>query len=320
MSSPQSRSDAHAVAHRVKQAAHSLGFDACGIASVGEVDAEAVTRYRMWLSRGGHGCMAWAARHSEVRDNPALLLEGARSLIMVAMNYYPSVRQHPSAPQFAYYAYGRDYHEVLKERLRELAATVTSLAGGTSRACVDSAPLRERFWAQQAGLGFVGRNNQLILPGRGSYFFLGALLTTAELPCDAPCEEQCSGCGACERACPAGALRGGAAVDAGRCLSCLTIEHRGELPEWVGKVIGNRVYGCDECQRCCPHNAHATPTTVAELAPSQEFLGLTLDKILAMTPADFSRVFSHSAVKRTKLEGLKRNAALVKAGLTKAPK
>lgn len=299
----------------IKHIARKLGFDACGIATARRVDDDATEHYQAWLSQGKNGCMDWAARNDDVRENPELLLDGARSVIVVAMNYYPQVFQSSTATQVAYYAYGRDYHEVIKKRLWEMAQIIEQETGAQSRACVDSAPLRERYWAQRAGVGFTGLNNQLIIPGKGSFFFLGVLLTTLELEPDEPCRQQCMQCHACEKACPSGALRCGEAVDARRCLSCLTIEHKGELPEWVGKVIGNRVYGCDECQKCCPHNRNAVGNSTPEFQPKPQLLSLTTGDILAMTQEEFSQVFSHSAIKRAKLTGLRRNARLIEENL-----
>ncbi len=296
---------------RIKQVARELGFDACGIARANRVDDEAAGRYARWLDSGKNGCMAWAQNHQQVRENPELLLEGAKSVIVTAMNYYPQVFQPDDAPQFAYYAYGRDYHEVMKQRLWKLGEAIEQETGARSRACVDSAPLRERYWAQQAGVGFLGWNNQLIIPGKGSYYFLGVLLTTLGLEPDQPCLDHCLQCGACEKSCPSGALHCGETVDARRCLSCLTIEHKGDLPSWVSEVIGNHVYGCDECQKCCPHNREAAGNTTAEFQPKPELLTLSLDDILSMTQEQFSSVFSHSAVKRAKLAGLQRNARLI---------
>lgn len=299
---------------RIKQVARELGFDACGIAQVDRIDDEAAHRYAQWIASGKNGCMQWAANYGDVRENPQLLLEGAKSVIVVAMNYYPQVFQPKEAPQFAYYAYGRDYHEVMKQRLWQLGAAIERETGCASRACVDSAPLRERYWAQRAGVGFVGWNNQLIIPGKGSYFFLGVLITTLELQPDEPCLDHCKQCRACEKACPSGALHCGETVDARRCLSCLTIEHKGDLSEWVGEVIGNHVYGCDECQKCCPHNLNAVGNSTPEFQPKPELLTLTLDDIVDMTQEQFSSLFSHSAVKRAKLVGLKRNAQMIKLG------
>ena len=295
----------------IKEVSRALGFDACGVARAHRVDDVAAARYARWLAQGRNGCMEWAARHCDLRDDPQGLLPGVRSVIVVAMNYYPARFQPREAPQFAYYAYGRDYHEVVKQRLWQLAAAIEQMAPCQTRVCVDSAPIRERYWAQQAGLGFIGLNNALILPGKGSYYFLGVILTTLSLDPDAPCTQSCGECHACIRACPAGALRDDGAVDARRCLSCLTIEHRGDLPQWVSSVLGNRVFGCDECQKCCPHNRHARPTTIAELQPTDDFLSLTRERIAQMDQAEFSRLFSHSAVKRAKLAGLQRN---LKAG------
>jgi len=300
------------IKQRIKAQASTLGFDACGIAQALPVNDVAVNRYLKWVNDGKNGCMQWAASNDNVRENPQLLLEGAKSVIVVALNYYPQVFQPKEMPQFAYYAYGRDYHEVMKKRLWTLAKFIEDETGCQSRACVDSAPLRERYWAQQAGLGFVGWNNQLIIPGKGSYFFLGVLLTTLELNPDEPCFESCLQCGACEKACPSGALRCGETVDARRCLSCLTIEHKGELPDWVSDVIGNRLYGCDECQKCCPHNQDSVGNTTPEFQPKPEMLNLTRQRILSMSQEEFSAIFSHSAVKRAKLAGLQRNARMIK--------
>ena len=167
------QSQSNNIEERIKVEAEKLGFDACGLALAEPVDEAAMRRYGEWVSSGKNGCMQWAQNYMDVRENPQLLLDGARSVIVVAMNYYPQVFQKPEAPQFAYYAYGRDYHEVMKHRLWRLGEFIERETGCQSRACVDSAPLRERYWAQRAGIGFMGWNNQLIIPGKGSYFFLG---------------------------------------------------------------------------------------------------------------------------------------------------
>ena len=299
------------IANAIKAQASELGFDACGFARAEAIDDEARQQYQRWLEDGRNGCMEWAERYCDVRDNPQLLLEGAQTVIMLAMNYYPQHFQPPEAPQVAYYAYGSDYHDVLRERLKQLTSFIHENTGAQCRCCVDTAPLRERYWAQKAGLGFVGLNNQLILPGKGSYFFLGSVITTLELPPDDPCRHSCGECRACIEACPGHALTDGEAVDARQCLSCLTIEQRGELPQWAAQAMGNRVYGCDECQRCCPHNRNAKPTKITSFQPSDQFISLTTEDLCEMTPMQFSSIFGKSAVRRAKLEGLQRNARII---------
>ena len=290
--------------------ARELGFDACGIAAAGPVDAEAAARYDRWIAQGHHDTMEWAARWRDVRDDPRLLLDGARSLIVVALNYRPQRFQPPQAAQVAAYAYGRDYHKVVKQMLRPLARHLEA-AGHRTRMCVDSAPLRERYWAVQAGVGFVGINNQLIIPGRGSYFFLGTLLTTLPLPPDEPCTLTCRGCRACVEACPGHALSDdGSAVDARRCLSCLTIEHEGPLPTWAGKVMGNHLMGCDECLKCCPHNARAVPTAVERFAPPEALFTLTGKQLEEMTEDEFLALFGHTPMRRAGLARLRHTAEI----------
>lgn len=293
----------------IKQRAAELGFDACGFAVAEAVDAEAQQRYERWIAEGKHFTMAYAERYADVRNNPQLLLEGARTVISLALNYFPAAEQDADALQIARYAYGRDYHEVVRERLAQLAAYIAEGWGAECRVCVDTAPIREKYWAQRAGIGFVGRNNLLIIPGKGSFFFLGEVVTTLALQPDESCQLHCGSCRRCVDACPGGALSAdGSALDASRCLSCLLIEYRGEqLPEWVAEVKGNRLYGCDQCQLVCPHNALAQPTAFDDFAPRHDILSLTPAAVEAMTPAEFSRLFSHSAIKRVKLAGLKRN-------------
>ena len=289
----------------------SLGFDACGFAAATPVNDEAVERYDRWLERGHNGCMQWAAGHRDLRRDPSKLLEGARTVISLALNYYPARFQPDGTLRVAYYAYGRDYHEVLREKLTELAHFIKEITHCATRPCVDSAPIRERYWAQQAGLGFIGRNNCLIIPGKGSFFFLGEVVTTAQLPPDEPCSLTCGDCGKCTQACPSGALNEEGAADASRCLSCLLIEnHADELPGWVHDVAGDRVVGCDECQLCCPHNAQAVATTIEDFAPTEAVMTLTRERILLMTGGDFKRTFAHSAISRLRLKTLRRNAAL----------
>ncbi len=301
----------HLQRETLRHAALEMGFDACGFARAVPVKQWAVEQYDRWIADGCNDCMEYATKYREVRNDPRLLIEGAKTVISVAINYLPAIRQPENAPQFALYAYGRDYHEVVKERLIRLATYIEHATGCKSRPCTDTAPIRERYWAQQAGIGFIGRNNMLIIPNRGSFFFLGELVTTLEVEPDEPCLLSCNGCNRCEQSCPGKALNGGKAADARRCLSCQLIERRGELPKWVNNVIGNRIYGCDTCQLVCPHNQIATPTVLQDFAPSEAFLSLTHNDIIGMTPSRFRHLFAHSAIRRTRLDGLRRNAAAI---------
>ena len=304
-------SQSYDIASLIKSQAASLGFDACGFAAAVPVDAEAVARYDRWIELGHNGCMQWAAGHRDLRRDPSMLLEGAQTVISLALNYYPTRFQPPGTLRVAYYAYGRDYHEVLREKLSKLAHFIEEITHCATRPCVDSAPIRERYWAQRAGVGFIGRNNCLIIPGKGSYFFLGEIVTTAQLPPDEPCTLTCGDCGKCIGACPTGALDDEGAADASRCLSCLLIEnHSEDLPDWVSDVVGDRVVGCDECQICCLHNARAVATSIPEFSPSDAVMQLTPERVAQMTSGDFKRAFAHSAISRVRLKGLRRNAKL----------
>lgn len=270
------------------------------------VDPDAAGQFRRWVAEGRHGEMSYLEKYPDQRLDPRTLLDGARTLIVVGFPYYTDDKINLP---ISLYARGRDYHEVVRERLTEAASRLP----GESRVCVDTAPLRERYWAARAGLGFIGRSNQLIIPGLGSYFFLGFILNT-ELYDDVaqPANSlPASGCGKCRRcvdACPGRCLSADASgLDARRCLSYLTIEYRGELDSPLPTI-----YGCDICQRVCPHNAAARPTPIADFHPSEALAALTPADIAEMTPERFSALFRHSAIKRTKLAGLQRNLAAMR--------
>lgn len=327
------------VVNCLKARLRSQGVFKSGIARIAPLPDDETALYRSWLAQGMNGGMEYMANHSELRRDPQLLLPGAVSLISCAFSYYYPVNWGADGLRWARYSLGRDYHEVVRERLSRVAEWLTEETGAECRVCVDTAPLRERYWAVQAGLGFIGLNDQLIIPGAGSYFFLGEILTTLPLEPDEPCRLTCGSCRACHRSCPGQALslagipvsnpsptsapflfltelqrrippRLRPLLDARKCLSYLTIEHRGEFPS--GTRLGNHIYGCDTCQEVCPHNSNPPVTEVPEFIPRPEILALTRDDISAMTQADFSRIFTHSAIKRTKLAGLQRNAGFIK--------
>lgn len=291
---------------QVRETALAQGFSAVGVARCHTVDADAADRSRGWLESGLHGCLDYMERYPDLRLDPSELLPGCRSVVVMAASYYFDEHQADMSAQVARYARGDDYHEVLR-RLATPVADMLASQGYTSRICVDTAPIPERYWAVEAGVGFIGRNGCLIVPGIGSYCFLCVLLTDAELETDAPCRDSCMGCGACLKACPAGALRPDGLIDCRRCLSCLTIEYRGEFPE--GFNTGGRVFGCDTCQDVCPHNRNIPESAIREFSMRLAVRDLTLSQILSMQQPEFSAIFSHSAIKRTKISGLRRNAA-----------
>lgn len=307
--------DASELRRRLKDA----GVFKSGISRVEAVDADTVTGYDRWLSEGMNGEMAYLEKYHDIRSNPALLLPGARSVVSCAFNYWWGPVDSPL--RWASYALGDDYHDVVRGRLQSVADAITTETGAECRVCVDTAPILERYWAVRSGVGFIGLNQQLIIPGAGTHFFLGEIITTLDLAPDAPCTLTCGECRRCLRACPGGALRendkapGNPAsevtLDSRRCLSYLTIEYRGEFPE--GTRPGKHIYGCDVCQEVCPHNSKAPLSDIEEFRPRAAILRLDTDAILEMRQEDFSAIFRKSAIKRTKLAGLRRNAQAIAA-------
>lgn len=276
------------------------GAVAWGVARLEPVADDEFARYTSWINRGAHGEMHYMARYADIRRDPRLLLPGATSIIVAAFPYYHADQSEGNLSRIAAYAHGDDYHEVVRERLARVAEVLPP--SSANRICVDTAPLLERYWAVKAGVGFIGRNRMLIVPGYGSYVVLGSILTTEELPPSVPCTLTCDGCDRCRRACPTGALEG----DTTACLSYLTIEYRGDFPD--GTDLHGRLYGCDTCQQVCPHNAAATPTSIPEFLPREQLRTLTPGRVVDMTPDEFSTIMRHSPIKRTKLAGLRRNA------------
>ncbi len=293
---------------QIKELALSLGFDACGICRAEEVDLKDREYYRSWLDSHYHADMDYMGRNRDKRCDPQLLVEGAKSIICVALNYYPQEKQPESHPQLAYYAYGKDYHEVVKAKLQQLFNLIKEIEPEVSgRAFVDTAPVLERYWAAKAGIGFTGKNTMLIVPKKGSYFFLGELIVNLETEYDAPLNLSCGNCTRCIDACPAKAIVEPKAIDSRRCISYQTIENKGEIGEQVIPVLNNRLYGCDICQQACPWNRFAGPHNVGEFVPAQGLLELSFEKLDRLTVEEYQRIFKVSAVKRAKYAGLKRN-------------
>lgn len=262
--------------------------------------------YDSWLAGGRNGSMAYMERYSEIRRDPALLLEDARTIVSCAFAYRTPTT--PRSALFADYALGDDYHDVLRRHLQPVADALDALSPGT-RICIDTAPLRERYHAVKAGVGTIGLNNLLFVPGVGAAVFLAEILWTGVVTPDAPlANSHCNGCGACVSACPHGALDGKGGLDARRCLSYLTIEHRGRAA--LAPPAHGRIYGCDICRDACPA-ARALPreaayTVLPEFAPRPDVLALGRPDVATMTQPDFSRIFARSAVKRAKLDGIRK--------------
>lgn len=300
--------------NRLKQKAHELGFELAGIAAA--TDADGFGRLREWLTRGYAGTMDYMDRHGEARRHPSSILPEVRSVLMVGMNYHPAdERDCFSAPsgRVARYARGLDYHDVLRERLHRLLDWLRKERPDCrGRGVVDTAPLLERDFARRAGLGWFGKNTLLLNKRLGSYFFLGALLVNLELTADAPhLAAHCGTCTACLDACPTQAFPAPGWLDSRRCISYLTIEHRGEIPMELRPGIGDWLFGCDICQEVCPWNRKSPAGVESGLQARVDLEALDSIEILGLTEEEFRRRFRGTALMRTKRRGLLRNAALV---------
>lgn len=294
----------------IREEALRLGFSACGFAKAEPVSEEMAGVLDCWTDNGYHADMQYMERNRHLRLDPTQLVPGCRTLIVVALNYYPKQLLPTEGYQIAYYAYGKDYHRVVKDKLNQLFAYIKTLIPDVEgRAFCDTAPLLERYWAMKAGLGFIGLNRQLIIPGKGSYFFLGVLAVDAEIGTPTLSIKEGVSCGSCKRcliACPTGALTLDG-INCRRCLSYLTIEHRGPIPEDMAQKLGRRIYGCDTCQRVCPHNKNAQSTEENSFEISPAVAQLTTEEWQQLTPERYKELFKHSAMERAGYEGLMRN-------------
>lgn len=294
----------------IREEALRLGFSACGFAKAEPVSEEMAGVLDCWTDNGYHADMQYMERNRHLRLDPTQLVPGCRTLIVVALNYYPKQLLPTEGYQIAYYAYGKDYHRVVKDKLNQLFAYIKTLIPDVEgRAFCDTAPLLERYWAMKAGLGFIGLNRQLIIPGKGSYFFLGVLAVDAEIGTPTLSIKEGVSCGSCKRcliACPTGALTLDG-INCRRCLSYLTIEHRGPIPEDMAQKLGRRIYGCDTCQRVCPHNKNAQSTEENSFEISPAVAQLTTEEWQQLTPERYKELFRHSAMERAGYEGLMRN-------------
>lgn len=284
-----------------------LGIDRVGVATAEPVPPDVRLQYRDWIGAGCHGHMSYLEKYDEVRSDPRLLLEGARTVISCAVSYYHVAEQPAGIPRIASYAHGDDYHEVVRARLESLATYIRENYGGDTRVCVDTAPIHERYWAVKSGVAIRGDSGLVIVPGLGTYCFLGEIISTATIdPTAAIDPVRCNSCGKCKKSCPGGAIKDDGTIDARRCLSYLTIEYRGELPP--GLTTGDRLYGCDTCQQVCHYNSGLQECGYAEFDLREAYKTLSKERIMSMDHAEYVEIFRHSAIKRTKLDGLKRNA------------
>lgn len=323
----------------LKAEAHRLGFLACGIARAEFLEEEA-PRLERWLREGRHGAMGYMANHFDLRLDPRKLVPGAKSVVSLAYNYYtPPLQKDPAAPKLSTYAYGRDYHKTVKQRLKPLMAFMQERFGNVEmRAFVDSAPVMEKVWAQRAGVGWVGKNANVIrkpsafaasdaleVPdarnlgaarpsalrdervGGGSFFFLCEIITDLELEADAPAADHCGTCRRCIDACPTGAIIRPYVVDGSQCISYFTIELKEAIPQEMKGRFANWAFGCDICQQVCPWNRFSTPHQEPDFRPSDKLMGLSREEWHGMSEVLFEELFERSAVKRTKFSGLKRN-------------
>ncbi|HOG12174.1 MAG: tRNA epoxyqueuosine(34) reductase QueG [Smithellaceae bacterium] len=302
------RGDPATLAAAIKEEARRLGFDGCGI-SRAEALPEDALRLCSWLERGHHAGMAYMERQPEKRVDPTLLFQGARSVVSVLLNYYPSGTQtDPEAPVLAKYAYGKDYHVVVREKLNRLLKKISSgIAPVRGRAFVDTAPLLEKAWAARAGLGWIGKNTCLISPGKGSFCFIGTLLIDIPLQYDRPVADLCGDCTLCIDACPAKAIVAPRTLDAGHCISYLTIESRPENSGMPNHRLAGRVFGCDICQDVCPWNRSAAPHHEKDFDAPPGLIEMTREDWFNLNEEKYKRILQHSAVQRIGFEGLKRN-------------
>jgi epoxyqueuosine reductase len=299
---------------KIKNWTAALGFDYCGIAKAVPLDDDA-RRLESWLKKGFNGKMQYMENHFELRVNPEKLVPGAKSVITLLMNYYPNTQPVIEAPRIAKYAYGKDYHDVIRAKLNELLNNIRKEIGDIQgRGFVDSAPVLERTWAAKSGVGWIGKNGNLINKHSGSFFFIATLIVDLELEYDDPyAKDYCGNCRRCIDACPTGAIVDNKVVDGSRCISYYTIELKDALIPYEQKEhFNNWMFGCDVCQDVCPWNRFSKPTTEIAFSPLPEILNFTTGQWEELTEESFKTIFKNSPIKRSKFQGIKRNLEFIK--------
>ena len=292
----------------VKSAALELGFDFCGISKARFLEEEA-DHLENWLKLGYHGQMKYMENHFDKRLDPTKLVPGAKSVVSLMYNYHTPIKQKDkTAPKISSYAYGEDYHFVIRDKLKELLQILQTKIGEIDgRVFVDSAPVMERSWAKNSGIGWIGKHGLLINKTQGSFFFLAELIIDLELDEDGPIKDYCGTCTRCEDACPTQAILPNKTLDGSKCISYFTIELKDDLPNDLKGKFDNWMYGCDICQEVCPWNRFAKKHKEPKFEPSEKLMNMTKNEWKELTQETFNTIFKKSAVKRTKYEGLKRN-------------
>lgn len=296
----------------IKAESKRLGFLSCGISKAGFLEEEA-PRLENWLNNQMNGQMSYMENHFDKRLNPTLLVDDAKSVISLLLNYYPSELQNENSYKISKYAYGQDYHHVIKEKLKELLHFIQTEIGAVSgRAFVDSAPVLDKAWAAKSGLGWVGKNSNLITQKVGSFYFIAELIIDLELEYDTPTTDHCGSCTACLDACPTEAIVAPYVVDGSKCISYFTIELKDNLPQEMKGKFDDWMFGCDVCQDVCPWNRFSKPHNEPLFEANPDIVNFSKSDWEEITVDTFQKVFKNSAVKRTKYEGLLRNINFLK--------
>ena len=296
----------------IKQKAEKFGFQSCGISKAEFLEEEA-PRLETWLNKGYHGEMQYMENHFDKRLDPTLLVDGAKSVISLSYNYFPKVKiDEINNFKISKYAYGEDYHEVIKDILKEMVAELQEEIGEFGfRVFVDSAPVLEKAWARKSGLGWVGKNANLITKKHGSFYFLAEIICDLELDYDLAVTDHCGSCRACIDACPTQAIVSDRIVDGSKCISYATIELKNQIPDYFNGKMDDWMFGCDVCQDVCPWNRFSAPTLQEKFAPNFQKLNFRKNEWKELSQELFSEIFKKSAVKRTKFSGLMRNISFL---------